>query len=131
MDHSAHKTAHQSRSRASGRLAESRVRYSRQVRRENAAGIHPENQSLMSTRGSVTQRPRVVGVITSRADLDRATRMRKPPDLFELRLDCLLPLVDQLENKLPRLRVPLIITARHPQEGGVNKLSLRQRRDLL
>jgi len=85
----------------------------------------------MSTRGSVTQRPRVVGVITSRADLDRGTRMRKPPDLFELRLDCLLPLVDQLENKLPRLRVPLIITARHPQEGGVNKLSLRQRRDLL
>jgi 3-dehydroquinate dehydratase-1 len=58
-------------------------------------------------------------------------RMRKPPDLFELRLDRLARVVDQLEYKLPRLRAPLIITARHPQEGGANELSLRQRRDLL
>ena len=76
-------------------------------------------------------RPRVVGVIASRADLDRAVRMRRPPDLFEVRLDCLVRLVEQLENKLPRLRAPLIITARHPREGGANKLSLRQRRNLL
>src|SRR5438046_10414838 len=58
-------------------------------------------------------------------------RMREPPDLFELRLDCLARIVDQLEHKVSRLRAPLIITARHPQEGGANKLSLRQRRDLL
>jgi 3-dehydroquinate dehydratase I len=58
-------------------------------------------------------------------------RMRKPPDLFELRLDCLARIVDQLEDKLPRLCAPLIITARHPKEGGANALSLRQRRDLL
>jgi len=63
--------------------------------------------------------------------MGRATRMRKPPDLFELRLDCLAGIVDQLENKLPRLRAPLLITARHPQEGGANNLSLRQRHDLL
>jgi 3-dehydroquinate dehydratase I len=67
----------------------------------------------------------------SRADLDFAMRMRQPPNLFELRLDCLLHVVDQLENKLSRLRAPLIITARHPQEGGANRLSIRQRRDLL
>jgi len=85
----------------------------------------------MTARSSATQRPRVVGVIASRADLGRALRMRKPPDLFELRLDRLAGIVDQLENKLPRLRAPLIITARHPQEGGGNKLSLRQRRDVL
>jgi 3-dehydroquinate dehydratase I len=85
-----------------------------------------------------------VGVIASRADLGRALGMRNPPDLFELRLDHLAGIVDQhrkssrarevlseLENKLPNLRAPLIITARHPQEGGANKLSLRQRRDLL
>ena len=76
-------------------------------------------------------RSRIVGVIASHADLDRAMRMRKPPDLFELRLDCLARIADQLEYKVPRLRAPLIITARHPQEGGANKLSLRQRRDLL
>jgi len=76
-------------------------------------------------------RPCVVGVIASRADLDRAIQMRRPPDLFEVRLDCLVHLVEQLENKLPRLGAPLIITARHPREGGANKLSLRQRRSLL
>lgn len=92
-------------------------------------------------------RPRVAGVIASRADLGRALGMRKPPDLFELRLDCLADVVEQhrksspardvwleLENKLPRLRAPLIITARHPQEGGANPAtagSLRRRRDLL
>jgi 3-dehydroquinate dehydratase I len=58
-------------------------------------------------------------------------RMRKPPDLFEVRLDRLVRLVDKLENELPQLRAPLIITARHPREGGENKLSLQQRRDLL
>jgi 3-dehydroquinate dehydratase-1 len=73
----------------------------------------------------------IVGVIASRADLDRAMRMRRPPDLFEVRLDCLVRIIEQLENKLQRLRTPLIITARHPREGGANKLSLRQRRNLL
>src|SRR6266566_5296422 len=76
-------------------------------------------------------RPRIVGVIASRADLDRAMQMRRLPDLFEVRLDCLVHLVEHLENKLSRLRAPLIITARHPREGGANKLSLRQRRNLL
>ncbi len=87
----------------------------------------------MTTHGSTKDdpRPRVVGVIMSRADLDFAIRMRKPPDLFELRLDHLVRIVGELEKKLPRLRAPLIITARNPQEGGANKLSLRQRRNLL
>jgi 3-dehydroquinate dehydratase-1 len=58
-------------------------------------------------------------------------RMRRPPDLFEVRLDRLVRVVGKLENKLPRLRAPLIITARHPDEGGANKLSLGQRRNLL
>jgi 3-dehydroquinate dehydratase-1 len=75
--------------------------------------------------------PRTVGVIASSDDLDRAARMRRPPDLFELRLDRLADAVDQIENMLPQLRAPLIITARHPHEGGAGKLSLRQRRALL
>jgi 3-dehydroquinate dehydratase-1 len=82
-------------------------------------------------RSSDTKRRRVVAVIASPADLGRAVRMRRPPDLFELRLDRLAGVVDQLESKLPRLRAPLIITARDPREGGANKLSLRERRDLL
>ena len=85
----------------------------------------------MTARSSATQRPRIVGVIASRTALDCALQMRKPPDLFELRLDRLAGIVEEVESKLPRLRAQLIITARHPQEGGANKLSLRQRRDLL
>ena len=82
-------------------------------------------------RRSIKRRPRVVGVIASRADLERALRMRKLPDLFELRLDRLAGMVDDVESALPKLRRPLIITARDPHEGGANKLRLRQRRDLL
>ena len=85
----------------------------------------------MMARRSTKRRPRVVGVIASRADLERAVRMRKPPDLFELRLDRLAGLADEVETVLPRLRTPLIITARDPREGGANKLRLRERRDLL
>jgi 3-dehydroquinate dehydratase-1 len=100
----------------------------------------------MTTRSSTKdgRRPRVVGVIMSQTDLDLAIRMRDLPDLFELRLDHLVgppsvaaatcsvaDVVDELEEKVPRLRVPLILTARHPQEGGANRLNLRQRRDLL
>lgn len=100
----------------------------------------------MTTRSSTKdgRRPRVVGVIMSQTDLDLAIRMRDLPDLFELRLDHLVrppsvaaatcsvtDVVDELEEKVSRLRVPLIMTARHSQEGGANKLNLRQRRDLL
>jgi len=76
-------------------------------------------------------RPQVVGVIASRTDLERAVRMRRPPDLFELRLDRLAGMAHQVERALPKLRTPLIITARDPHEGGANKLRLRQRQDLL
>jgi 3-dehydroquinate dehydratase-1 len=72
-----------------------------------------------------------VGVITSAAELDFAIRMREPPDLFELRLDCLVRAIDRLESKISRLRAPLIVTARHPMEGGANRLSALQRHNLL
>jgi 3-dehydroquinate dehydratase-1 len=85
----------------------------------------------MTGRRSTKRRPRIVGVIASRDDLEQALRMRRPPDLFELRLDRLARVVGRVETKLPKLRAPLIITARHPNEGGSGRLSLRQRRALL
>ncbi len=87
----------------------------------------------MTARSSAVRRPgcRVVGVIASCVDLDFATRMRCPPHLFELRLDQLADNIDQLEKTISRLRAPIIITARHPREGGANKLSLQQRWKLL
>jgi 3-dehydroquinate dehydratase I len=85
----------------------------------------------MTASSSGQIRPRVVGVIASGADLNYALQMRTRPDLFELRLDRLADIIEQLENKLPGLRAPLIITARHPHEGGAKNLSLGKRRDLL
>jgi len=57
----------------------------------------------------------LVGVIASLDELHFATRMRAPPDLFELRLD---HLPNLRKSQLLKLRRPLIITARHPAEGG-------------
>ena len=85
----------------------------------------------MTERRSTKRRPRIGGVIASRDELEQALRMRRPPDLFELRLDCLAGVLGRVETKLPKLRAPLIITARHPNEGGSGRLSLRQRRALL
>ncbi|MEY2540123.1 MAG: 3-dehydroquinate dehydratase [Verrucomicrobiota bacterium] len=73
---------------------------------------------------------RTVGVITTTAGLRLASRMSRPPDLFELRLDCLFP-AEKLEKKIGALPAPVIITARHPAEGGENNLPPPARRDLL
>ena len=74
---------------------------------------------------------RVVGVIASPVALVRATRLRRPPDLFELRLDALRDSLGEVERMIPQLRAPLILTARHPAEGGVGGLSAVGRRTLL
>ena len=75
---------------------------------------------------SVVKVPALVGVIASQNELRAAMRMRRPPDFFELRLDHL-PSLD-LDN-VSGLRRPLIVTARHPAEGG--KALRFSRRDLL
>jgi 3-dehydroquinate dehydratase-1 len=74
--------------------------------------------------------PQIVGVVFTRADLHRALRMRIPPDLFELRLDALFARNEEVETAIGKLRAPLIITARHPREGGLNRLSVHTRRSL-
>jgi len=75
--------------------------------------------------------PQIVGVVFTRADLQHAVRMRNPPDLFELRLDALFASPDGSSAALEKLRAPLIITTRHPLEGGSNQLSAGKRRALL
>jgi 3-dehydroquinate dehydratase I len=76
-------------------------------------------------------RCRIVGVITAASELRSARRMSQPPDLFELRLDYLIAIENKLDGEISRLGAPLIITARHPAEGGANNLSLKRRRELL
>jgi 3-dehydroquinate dehydratase-1 len=73
----------------------------------------------------------IVGVIATLADLEMAVNMPDPPDLFELRLDHLVAVQAQIENRITDLRAPLIVTARHPAEGGANNLSGQRRRELL
>jgi 3-dehydroquinate dehydratase I len=73
----------------------------------------------------------LVGVIASDADLRVGLQMQRPPDLFELRLDSLWPISNQLEKTISRLPAPVIITARDPREGGIGNLSRQQRLDLL
>ena len=68
-------------------------------------------------------RCRLVGVITTPAELQLAARMPRPPDLFEVRLDQLTVIENELERKMSILPRPLIITARHQREGGANALS--------
>ena len=87
------------------------------------------------------KKPLVVAVITTPAELRRAARMPNPPDVFELRLDHFAGKENELEAKMSILSAtgrtrrgkpaPLIITARHPAEGGANKLSAHDRCELL
>jgi 3-dehydroquinate dehydratase I len=96
----------------------------------------------MTTRRRVKEANQlIVGVIASPADLRFAVTLHQPPDLFELRLDHLCSMADQLERKMSLLfakgrtrrdkSAPIIITARDPREGGANNLSLLERGDLL
>src|ERR1700716_1201253 len=88
----------------------------------------------MTARGSIKiskVRAQIVAVIASRPDLHRALRIASPPDLFELRLDHLIGCLDEVERKAAILPAPIIITARHSDEGGANRLSLQRRRALL
>lgn len=75
----------------------------------------------------------VVGTIHSPKALAAALRLRpNAVDFLEVRVDAFAGAADRnhLEKNLPRLRFPLIITVRHPLEGGANALTLQSRRAL-
>jgi 3-dehydroquinate dehydratase-1 len=74
---------------------------------------------------------RTVAVIASRADLHQTKRIRSKADLFELRLDALAPIADQVQRAIRSFKARIIITARHPREGGTNHLTAGQRAQLL
>ncbi|MFL6585138.1 MAG: type I 3-dehydroquinate dehydratase [Chthoniobacterales bacterium] len=78
------------------------------------------------------QGPRIAAVIGSVADLEAAVAMQPSPALlFELRLDALAGRIAKVEAALSQLRGSLIISARHPAEGGLNHLPSPRRRALL
>ena len=80
---------------------------------------------LKSVLGSA---PCVVGAIHSEASLRRALRLRPGSvDLLELRVDHFAQDPGILLRKIERLAFPLLVTARHPAEGGANDLSFARR----
>ena len=75
--------------------------------------------------------PKVVGAVHSPGALRRALRIRPGEvDFLEIRVDSFAPDPAPLLRALPRLRVPLLITVRHPAEGGAHRLTFPQRRAL-
>ena len=73
----------------------------------------------------------VVGTIPSPAALRCALGLKPGAvDLFELRVDHFADDPRKLWHAAPRLCAPLIVTVRHPAEGGAGGLSLARRREL-
>jgi 3-dehydroquinate dehydratase-1 len=74
----------------------------------------------------------VVGIIHTFAGLQKALKLsRKDLDFLEIRVDAFSEDPERILPLLPRLKLPLIITVRHPREGGVAKrLSATERRRL-
>lgn len=72
-----------------------------------------------------------VGTINSAASLAAALKIPAGAvDLFELRLDYFSENREVLLKAIPRLKAPLLITARHFKEGGNLPLTFSQRADL-
>jgi len=75
----------------------------------------------------------VVGTIPSPRALAAALKLRRNEvDFLELRVDAFAENTDleAMEKNLRRLRAPLIVTVRHPLEGGAGRLTLAQRKAL-
>jgi 3-dehydroquinate dehydratase I len=74
------------------------------------------------------RKPRIVGVVTSRADWEFVTRTDfSELDLCELRMDLLITEQLQQHEYLRPLRFPKILTIRDPREGGKESLSENER----
>lgn len=94
--------------------------------------MHAARQNTTSGPASFGQlRPSLVGTVHDEASL-RAARRRQlgllAADIFEVRLDRIVPPPEAWEALLRRR---IILTARHPAEGGPAGLGLAQRRRLL
>lgn len=79
----------------------------------------------------LTGEPLVVGTIHSAGALRRALALKRGEvDLLELRVDHFADNPEPLLAVASRLLAPLIVTVRHPSEGGAGSLSLSRRREL-
>lgn len=78
-------------------------------------------------------RTRIVGSVHTLPGLRAAARLRREHgiDIVEVRLDCLAKDESKLVELLGAIKLPILLTARHPAEGGAGNLSATRRRQLL
>ncbi|MEQ1853433.1 MAG: type I 3-dehydroquinate dehydratase, partial [Chthoniobacteraceae bacterium] len=77
-------------------------------------------------------RAHVVAAVHTEGGLRIAAKLRPGEvDCVELRVDALADRLDLVRRTASGLRVPILLTVRHPAEGGVGGLSARRRRELL
>lgn len=76
--------------------------------------------------------PLVVGTIHSPGALKCALKLKAGQvDLLELRVDAFANEPEVLAKAAPKLQAPLLLTVRHPAEGGMAPYSLQRRRELI
>lgn len=76
--------------------------------------------------------PLVVGVAHTWKGVKMAAQLKPTDaDIVELRIDALLEHESGLEALAQSIRLPILLTVRHPAEGGVGALSLARRRSLI
>jgi 3-dehydroquinate dehydratase-1 len=76
--------------------------------------------------------PMVVATVHTAQGLHEAVSCKDPAiNLFEIRLDCLGKGLGEFSACAENFSKPLLVTARHPSEGGANRLANTQRRLLL
>ncbi len=75
--------------------------------------------------------PLVVAAVHTSRGLRLAAKLgRRDVDLVELRVDALLANAAGMRSFLDAAKVPVLLTVRHPAEGGVGNLSASRRREL-
>ena len=73
----------------------------------------------------------VVATVHSQDGLRVAERLGKGDvDLLELRVDALAENLAEVRRLLAKARLPVLLTVRHPAEGGIGNLSVGRRREL-
>jgi 3-dehydroquinate dehydratase I len=91
----------------------------------------PQNMSRIKNSRFLRDKPQIVGTIHSPGSLKCALRLRKGDvDFLELRVDHFAPDPKPLLKAIPDLPAPLIVTVRHPGEGGSHQLEPGRRREL-
>ncbi len=93
-------------------------------------------QLLSSKNLLLSSRPLTVGVASQPEAISAFLKLSPEErtatcDVMELRLDLLELDTDELEEFIPLLGVPVLLTARHPEEGGQGNLDAAARRAML